>query len=118
MEIVHDHTLWSQAAVAQGPSKADGQVGVHEIMLTIADEINAFYEQSAGSADSCALGLEDGDEHALETWSGRAQFVDDLAGLPPPPDLCKVLEYFRTRQVVHIRLSMKLADTWAGHPSL
>ena len=84
---------------------ADGQAGVHEIMLTAEDEMNAFHERSASGF---ALGPEDRDEHALGAWSGRDQFVDDLTGLPLPPDLCraaqaKELEYFRTKQVWDVR---------------
>ena len=84
---------------------ADGQAGVHEIMLTAEDEMNAFHERSASDF---ALGLEDGDEHALGAWSGRHQFVDDLTSLRLSPDIFKAprpkeLEHFRTRQVWDVR---------------
>ena len=82
---------------------ADGQVGVYEIMLIGEDQIKAFHERSGGGADGCALGLADGDEHALGAWPGRDQFVDDLTGLPQPPDLrraarAKELECVDTKQ--------------------
>ena len=51
---------------------------------------------------------EDGDHHVLGAWSGRYQFVDNLTGLPLPPDLCRAarateLEHFNTKQVWDVR---------------
>ena len=94
-------------------------MGVHEIMLTGEDEVNAFRSRSGKGAEDFALGLEDGDEHALGASSSRDQFVDDLTGLPLPPDLCRVarakeFEYFNTKQVWDVR-SINKARRRMGH---
>ena len=78
-----------------------GLVGVHAAMLTADDEIKAFrlHHATLGSEESICE-----DAPALAAWTGKQTFVDDLTGLPLPPDLCraarqKELEYFRAKGV-------------------
>ena len=80
---------------------ADGEVGIHEIELTGSDEIRALY----ATQEQGPLGA---DEPLLSAWQGHREFVDDLTGLPLPPDLCraarkKEIDYFKSKQVWDIR---------------
>ena len=103
-----------------------GEVGVHEVMLTGQDEIDSF--QADGFARVFCLGENRGDlkmqtppfgpgcneplpQHSFGVFAPRHEserFVDDLTGLPLPPELCraarrKEIEYFRSKGVWDMR---------------
>ena len=60
----------------------DGEVGIHEVEHSGEDEINAFLAQQSTEP----LGAE---SPILAAWQGGRDFVDDLTGLPLPPELCR-----------------------------
>ena len=97
----------------------DGVVGANAVMLTGDDEILSLKPEARvpergviDRATTRALGhLEIGsqdDGEAFAVWQGRGDFVDDLTGLPLPPELCKAarqkeIEYFKSKGVWQIR---------------
>ena len=67
------------------------------------------------------LGHQTGDQHALKVaWKGVI-FVDNLTGLPLPPDLCrearkKELEYFKPNGIWKIRSAIEARSRMGRSP--